>query len=194
MSPCTHLATERLQLRRFDENDLDNLFTLDGDPEVMRYITGGSSTAKEILRRQILPRFVREQDLAGVFGFWAAEQDGSFVGWFSLRPIDGLPGQATLGYRLRRAAWGQGLATEGGRLLVDRGFRLAELETVIATTYEENIASIGVMKKLGMQFKRAFRMDSTELAAIDTAAAEPIEAFPGVDVEYAVSRAEWTGP
>ncbi|MFJ9146934.1 GNAT family N-acetyltransferase [Streptomyces sp. NPDC102270] len=35
------LETERLRLRAFAEADLDHLVALDGDPEVMRYLTGG---------------------------------------------------------------------------------------------------------------------------------------------------------
>jgi RimJ/RimL family protein N-acetyltransferase len=38
------LETERLVLRRFTEASLDNLFDLNGDPEVMRFLTGGKPT------------------------------------------------------------------------------------------------------------------------------------------------------
>ena len=137
-------------------DDAQALFDLDADPEVMRFITGGTGTPRAVVERQILPRFIREQDDAGIFGFWAAECSGVFAGWFSLRRTDGLPGEASLGYRLRRQFWGQGLATEGAGFLVDRGFRLGSLEKIIATTYEENLASIAVMTKLGLRFQRRF--------------------------------------
>ena len=126
-----------------------------------------------------------------MFGFWAAEQAGQFIGWFSLRQIEGLPEQATLGYRLSRSSWGQGLATEGSRLLIERGFRMGNLQQIIATTYEDNLASIAVMTKLGMRFERRYRLGADELAGIDTAAADPADAFPGDDVEYAIRRSDW---
>jgi len=49
------LETGRLTLRRFTEDDVDNLFDLNSDPEVMRYITGGRSTPREEIRDEIIP-------------------------------------------------------------------------------------------------------------------------------------------
>lgn len=185
------LSTNRLQLRRFTSLDAENLFALDADPEVMNFITGGSGTPRAVIEKQILPRFVREQDETGIFGFWAAELANHFIGWFSLRRLDGLPEQAALGYRLRREVWGQGLATEGAQLLVERGFQLGNLSRIGATTYEENLASISVMKKLGMLFERRYQMDAAGIEAMDTAAADPSEVFPGADVEYVISNSRW---
>lgn len=187
------LQTRRMNLRRFQSGDADHLFDLDDDPEVMQFITGGANTPRHIIRGQVLPRFIREQDDAGVCGFWAAElrSDGRFAGWFTLRQLEGLPGQASLGYRLRREFWGQGIASEGARLLVDRGFLIGKLDRVIATTYEDNVASIAVMRRLGMQYCRAFLMSESALLELDTAAADPTNLFPGVDVEYEVLRDNW---
>lgn len=189
--PGTELSTDRLRLRRFTGSDAEALYHLDSDPAVMRFITGGAGTPRTVVERQILPRFIREQDQAGIFGFWAAEHGGHFIGWFSLRAIDGLPGEGTLGYRLCRQSWGQGLATEGACLLVDRGFRLGNLERIVATTYEDNLGSIRVLQKLGMRFERSFHMDAASIEAMDTAAANPANAFPGIDVEYAIDRSRW---
>ena len=49
------LETERLLLRRFTHDDVDNLYNLDGDPEVMRYITGGATTPREEIEHVDLP-------------------------------------------------------------------------------------------------------------------------------------------
>lgn len=53
--PSMHiiLKTPRLTVRRFTEGDIDNLFDLNSDPEVMRYLTGGRSTPREEIRDQI---------------------------------------------------------------------------------------------------------------------------------------------
>lgn len=53
------LETERVVLRRFTEVDADNLVTLDGDPEVMRYLTGGPPTPRDVIEREILPAYQR---------------------------------------------------------------------------------------------------------------------------------------
>jgi RimJ/RimL family protein N-acetyltransferase len=49
------LQTERLTLRQFTEDDTANLYELNSDPEVMRYLTGGRPTPREVLRDEVKP-------------------------------------------------------------------------------------------------------------------------------------------
>ena len=51
------LETDRLILRRFTEADLDLLYELDSDPEVMRYLDG-SPTPRETIERVVLPHWL----------------------------------------------------------------------------------------------------------------------------------------
>jgi RimJ/RimL family protein N-acetyltransferase len=48
------LETERLVLRRFTKADVDNLFDLDSDPEVMRFLTGGRPTPRDVIEKETL--------------------------------------------------------------------------------------------------------------------------------------------
>lgn len=187
------LETERLRLRRFTPADGENLFALDNDPAVMRYINGGTPTPWEVVQIQILPGFLRYDDAQPGFGFWAAEEKATdeFVGWFVFRPTGNAPGEVALGYRLRRTAWGKGYATEGGAALIRRGFEEWGVAQVVATTYEENAASRRVMEKLGMGHVRSFRYSAEEIGASDTAYTESAEVWPGEDVEYALTQTEW---
>src|SRR5215467_458 len=112
-------------MRRFTEGDVDNLFELNSDPEVTRYLTGGRSTSREEIRDQIIPFHLAVYGRLDRLGTWAAESTatGEFLGWFHFRP-----GQRTditnidLGYRLRRAVWNNGYATEGSLALIGMGF------------------------------------------------------------------------
>jgi len=187
------LQTERLILRRFTPADLDHLYALDNDPEVMRYINGGTPTPRAVFERDILPSFLHHKKEQAGFGFWAAVDriSGEWLGWFSFRPAQNAPQQVTLGYRLRRAAWGRGYATEGARALIQKGFEEWGVGRVVATTYEENRASRRVMEKLGMRLVRRFRITADEIARSDTYHAESVEVWDGDDVEYAIERAAW---
>lgn len=105
----SYLRTERLVLRRFTPDDLDDLVSLDADPEVMRYVNGGHPTPREELRDVVLPFWLRLHELGDAWGFWVAEDRGTgqFQGWFHLRPQpDDPPDEPELGYRLRRGVWG----------------------------------------------------------------------------------------
>jgi RimJ/RimL family protein N-acetyltransferase len=76
------LTTDRLVLRRFTMADEDNAVELDSDPDVMHYITGGLTTPREEIRTDYLPAWLSYYTRYAGYGFWAAEADGRFVGWF----------------------------------------------------------------------------------------------------------------
>jgi RimJ/RimL family protein N-acetyltransferase len=178
------LETDGLVLRRFTADDVENLVELDADPEVMRYINGGRPTPREEIEDEVLPAFLRYYERTAGFGFWAAQEraTGAFVGWFHLRPApESPPGEAELGYRLRRSAWGKGYATEGSRALVDKAFAELGVERVVASTMVVNVASRRVMEKAGLKVVRVFHAEWPER----------IEGDEHGDVEYALLRSEW---
>lgn len=189
-----YLETERLVLRRFTADDAENLFELDGDPEVMRYLSGGEPTPRDMIEREILPRFLASYDRFPGYGTWAAilKASGDFLGWFGFRPVsEDAPGNVSLGYRLRKSAWDNGYATEGSRALIRKGFTELGAERVYATTYEDNMASRRVMEKVGMKLVRAYRLTLLDLQAESTFFVSGGKAWDGNDVEYALLKADW---
>ena len=178
------LQTDRLTLRPFTAEDLDDLVELDSDPDVKHFISGGTPTPREEVESEVLPHFLSFADGASGYGFWAAEEGstGAFLGWFHLRPhAEDRPDEPELGYRLRRSAWGQGYATEGSRALVDHAFTDLGASRVYAETMAVHAASRRVMEKAGLRFVRLFHADW------------PVR-IPGDeegDVEYAITREEW---
>jgi RimJ/RimL family protein N-acetyltransferase len=188
-----YLETERLTLRPFTAADVDHLVALDGDPAVMRYLNGGVPTPRNVIECETLPRFLGYYQMYHGFGVWAAieKSTGHFLGWFSLKPQDGSdPGEVTLGYRLRRSAWGTGYGTEGARALIRKGFIELGVRRVVASTYQDNLASRGVMEKAGLTFVRAFRPTLEELASTANQTSSQ-EVWDGDEVEYALEKADW---
>ncbi|WP_329379272.1 GNAT family N-acetyltransferase [Streptomyces sp. NBC_01716] len=171
------LETPRLRLRACDEADLGRLIALDNDPGVKRFIDGGVPVEPKTFRAEALPRLLGR-------GFWAAEErsTGEWLGWFELRPLND-PGWAEveLGYRLHRAVWGRGYATEGARALVRKAFTELGTERVTANTMTVNTASRRVMEKAGLLFVRTYAEEWPEV----------IEGSEQGDVEYALTRGEW---
>ena len=193
------LETERLVLRRLTEADVDNLFALDSDPAVMRFLTGGRPTPRDVIEQEILPRFLRYYERYNErFGAWAAieKATGDFLGWFSFKPPEGSsPHEVELGYRLRQSAWGMGYGTEGAQALIRKGFAELGVQRVFATTYQDNLASRRVMEKAGLRLVRTFRMTPEELAAVGSVHVTPETAsqdlWDGDDVEYALEKVDW---
>lgn len=188
------LETARLAPRRFTEADVDRLVNLDSDPEVMRYLSGGSSTPRDVIQRDILPRFLGSYQRFPGFGVWAAieKAGGDFLGWFSFKPRDdGRREDVELGYRLRRAGWGQGYATEGVWALITKGFTELGVQRVSATAYQDNRASRRVMEKAGLTLVRAYRPTLADLVAVGTYHIASEDLWDGDDVEYALEKADW---
>jgi RimJ/RimL family protein N-acetyltransferase len=187
--------TERLALRRFTSADAANLLSLDGDPQVMRFLTGTAKSAAQV-RDEVLPKLTGLHLRFPGFGYWAAETraGGQFIGWFVLRPVTptddaiehwpdarGQTGVASLGYRLRRSAWGRGYATEGARALVRLAFTDLGVREVVATTMAVNTGSRRVMEKAGLRYVRTVHLDWPD----------PLPGTEQGDVEYRLLRDEW---
>ena len=180
-----YLESERLRLRRFTADDADLLVDLDSDPAVMRYITGGRPTPRAEIETDILPWWLEYYERTRGYGFWAAieKASGGFIGWFHLRPADDdRPDEPELGYRLRASTWRQGYATEGSRALIERAFRELGAECVTAETMAVNTASRRVMEKAGLRYVRTFHAEWPD----------KIDGDEHGDVEYALTRAEWS--
>jgi RimJ/RimL family protein N-acetyltransferase len=171
-------------LRRFTVADVDLVVELDADPGVMRYITGGIATSRQEIEEDYLPAWLSYYDRFEGYGFWAAieKANGGFLGWFHLRPPPHAPpDHPELGYRLRRSAWGRGLATEGARALIDAAFEKYGAQRVNAETMAVNAGSRRVMEKSGLTLVRSFTQDWPHR----------IEGDEHGDVEYALTREEW---
>ncbi|WP_405891201.1 GNAT family N-acetyltransferase [Streptomyces sp. NBC_00133] len=178
------LETDRLALRPVTEADTDQLLALDNDPEVMRFINGGRATTPEAIRADSLPRFLHHYPCLDNRGFWAAEErtTGSFLGWFVFRPLeDHSAALVELGYRLGRAAWGRGYATEGAHALLRKGFTELGVQRVTANTMTVNARSRRVMEKVGLRYVRTFFDEWPET----------IEGSELGDVEYSLTRSAW---
>jgi hypothetical protein len=119
----TEIETSRLLLRRWREGDLDAYARICADPEVMRYLP--ATLGREESAEQ-MAWFERHWEERG-FGLWAVEEkaSGEFIGFIGLVYHDGWPEgehKTEVGWRLGRAHWGRGLATEGALASVRYGF------------------------------------------------------------------------
>jgi RimJ/RimL family protein N-acetyltransferase len=178
------LKTPRLVIRQFTGDDVDSLFDLNSDPEVMRYL--GRPTPREVLRDQVIPFHLDVYKRLDRLGTWAADSadNGEFLGWFHFRPgPDGDMTNVDLGYRLRRSTWNKGYATEGSRALINMGFTDLGVRRVFAHTMTVNAASRRVMEKCGLTLVRTTPYDGPDPDVID--------GTEHGEVEYALAKPEW---
>jgi len=146
------IRTERLWLRGWKEQDLDPFAQMSADAEVMRHFPATLSRAESAA---MIGRIGAHFDHHG-FGMWAVEvvETGAFIGFVGLG-VPRFEARFTpcveIGWRLSRASWGHGYATEGARAALHRGFTAHGLEEILAFTVPANGRSRAVMERLGMR-------------------------------------------
>jgi ribosomal-protein-alanine N-acetyltransferase len=155
------IETERLQLRLFQPDDLDDLSLIFGDPDVVRYLGSGQPAQREETETALMS-IIRHWEAYG-FGRWAAicKQTRKLIGYCGLRNFQGT---AELVYLLSKQYWGMGLATEMARASVKFGFEEKKFERIIAMAKLANVASQRVMNKIGMTFQTNAQIFNMEVA------------------------------
>ncbi len=133
----------------FRPDDLANLAAMLSDAEVMKYVSDGMPATREEAKKA-LQSIIRHWENHG-FGRWAAidKETEAFVGFGGLRSLMDTP---EVVYHFAKAYWGRGLATELGRASLTFGFEEHQFDRILAIAKPENVASIRIMKKLGMQY------------------------------------------
>ena len=154
------LKAKRLYFRPFVEGDLEMLYELYSDPDVIKQIKApielfmGNINKKSV--KEMLQHFIEDQKKHG-FSKWAAfENDtGDFVGRIGLSSTKN-PNAADAGYILHKRHWGKGYSTEATKAIITWAFKNTWLEAISASTTPEHKASIRVMEKAGMKFNKNF--------------------------------------
>jgi len=148
-SPPAQLETERLLLRLFRDGDLDDLRSILGDAETMRFYPR-AYTSDEV--RDWIARNIQCFRRTGL-GMWAIElkETGEFVGDSGItdQNVNGVI-EPEIGWHVRRSHWGRGIATEAALSHRDRAMGELGMSRLISLIRPENTASRRVAEKLGM--------------------------------------------
>jgi ribosomal-protein-alanine N-acetyltransferase len=178
------IETARLNLRPFTPDDVDDLFLIFGDPEVMRYISGGKPRSREDTEAGML-RTIEGWKKRG-FGFWAVTRKGHerVIGYCGLVPLEGTS-EIEVAYGLAKSEWGKGFASEAAQASLRFGFEELKLERIVAVVYQENISSRHVLERLGMTYTKNGHYYDADLMYYEMSR---IHFHPG-DILYVLHRA-----
>jgi RimJ/RimL family protein N-acetyltransferase len=154
------IETERLILREILPADKAEMFELDSDPEVHKYL--GNMPVKDIDQVREVIQFIRQQYIHNEIGRFAMieKNTNKFIGWCGLKlfkePVNNHNDFYDLGYRLIKKYWGQGYATEASKAWLNHAFETMNLNKVYAMTDTRNLNSKKVLEKLGFSFVEKF--------------------------------------
>ncbi|MCX8525014.1 GNAT family N-acetyltransferase [Chryseobacterium formosus] len=156
----TILETKRLLLREFEISDAESLYELNLNPSVIKYT--GNSAFKDIDEAKEFLENYSDYQRNG-YGRWAViyKSTNQFLGWCGLKYDEKLD-ETDIGFRFFEHFWNQGFATESAKACIDYGFEELNLKTIVGRAMKENLASIKVLEKIGLQFNLSFDFDGKE--------------------------------
>ena len=145
------LHTRRCMLRQWQDRDLAPWAAMNADPEVRRYFPAVLTTEQAAHEAGLCRNAIAQRG----WGLWALEVPGEFpfAGFVGLNvPHFDAPfvPAVEIGWRLPRAAWGRGYATEAAQAALEFAFSRLGLADVVAMAVPSNAASLRVMQRLGM--------------------------------------------
>ena len=167
------LETERLILRSFREEDVDQMEQLFANPDFMRFSLGVFIERKQTVA---FINKVMEWDHAGIPSQFTIVPHGedTIIGYcgFFYHPDQAIE-DIEIGYRLHPDYWNRGLITEAARAVRDHGFSDCKLSRVISLIHPENSPSRRVAEKNGMMIEKQITF----------------RGFP--TLMYAITRSQW---
>ncbi len=152
--------TERLKIRLFNENDVDDLYEYCSDDEVTKYL--------------IFPTYRSRQDAIDRINYckegyerleapilWAIEykEDEKLIGGIDFVKWDEANNKAEIGYLLSRKYWNKGIMTEALAAIIEFGFEKMGLNRIEICCDERNIGSARVMEKNGLKYEGTLRQE-----------------------------------
>ncbi len=143
------LETERLIMRPLAESDVDDIFAMRSDAEIMRFIREPQVRDESFDWIKLVSARWHKDKL----GFCALieKETEDFLGWCGIWRLRET-GEIEIGYAIDKAHWGRGYATEAAERFMQYAFEELNAEKLVAVARPENTASRRVMEKLGMQF------------------------------------------
>lgn len=153
MTNTPALETGRLILRRFTGDDLEDLFRIYADEEANRFLPWFPARSRDDAERIFAEQYAAAYEKPWAYAYAVClKEDSRPVGYVHVgteEPYD-------LGYGLRRAYWGRGIASEAAGAVVEQVKRDG-LPCLTATHDVDNPRSGGVMRKLGMRYQYSYR-------------------------------------
>jgi len=143
------LETDRLILRPLDKKDVDAIYAMRSDADVMRFIREPQNRRESTDWVELVSsRWADER-----IGFCAMLEKPSdkFIGWCGIWRLKET-GELEIGYAVAKEFWGKGLAAEAALAFLGYAFEKLNHEKIVAVARPENAASRRVMEKLGMSF------------------------------------------
>jgi len=167
-----YIETERLIIKPYSLEDHDDLYKIYSDEKVMAFIPEGVMSyewVKDLIKWMVEYCYEKNTPENIIkFGVSVADKESKkVIGWCGLGSLDCNPEDVEIFYGLSSEYWGQGLATEAAKAMLQYGFEVIGLNRIIAVVKPDNIPSQKVIEKMGMKFEKILQVDDIQYSGYD---------------------------
>jgi len=160
------LETNRMILREFMINDLEDFHTLETNEEVLKYLTNYPKRTLEDSKDLLTMVMAQYRNFKTGRLAMIDKSTHGFIGWcgikFNNHKRHTYENFYDLGYRIHPNFWGNGLATEASAACLNYGLNELEILKINAIVNAQNTQSLKVISKVGFNYKESFLEDETE--------------------------------
>ena len=157
------IPSARLSYTLMTQADGELFFQLDQDPEVMLFLNGGKPSTMAEINEIFIPRMERYLNEQKGWGLWQVNisSNNEYIGWILVRPMHFFSeapefDNIELGWRFFQSSWGKGYASEAALHIKNTLAKNNVLKGFSAIAVKDNLASIAVMKKIGMSYVKTY--------------------------------------
>jgi RimJ/RimL family protein N-acetyltransferase len=144
------IETDRLTIRSFRESDIPEYAAIVADPKVTEFLGDGSPHSYEQATAYV-QGCTRSEAKDGIARYAIIiRETGQLIGFCGFKRM---ANYIDFGWRYASRAWGNGYATEAARAVLDYGVNTLKLSGIVAESAVENVGSVRVIQKIGMQFE-----------------------------------------
>jgi RimJ/RimL family protein N-acetyltransferase len=151
-------TSERLGFRNWVDTDIPLMTAISADPEVMEYFPAPATPEQTLAFINRMKQMFADEG----YCYFAVDllATGNFIGFIGLCKQTyeaSFTPCVDIGWRLDKAFWNHGYATEGAKRCLQFGFEQIGLTNIKAIATATNLKSFRVMEKIGMRKQLAFQ-------------------------------------
>jgi RimJ/RimL family protein N-acetyltransferase len=151
------LESDRLLYRKMDRNDANDLYLIESNDEVVKFMDKPKIESVEASKKYI--KFCSEEYKNRNAIEWGIIEKGSnkYIGNIGFWKIIKIHCRGEIGYSLTPSYWGKGYMSEALQSILTFGFKILNLHSIEANVNPENINSIKSLERNGFQKEAYFR-------------------------------------
>ncbi len=157
------IETERLIIRKFIVDDADFMLKLLNTPNWLRFIGDRNVRTLEQAEQYLINGYIRSYQDFG-FGFYVVslKETQESIGICGIVKREGLE-DVDIGFAFFQKFMGKGYGYESASAVLNYALNKLKIKRIVAIVDPENVVSIALIKKIGMQFERMIRVSPKDI-------------------------------